>query len=384
MAIISLMRWLFFTPVVFLIYFGICFYIGVKLLIFIRIFFPNIRAAVFWFLLTLACCAPFFGNFLPLKLNFLRITGSYWMAVFVYLFMLLVLSDCVRLVLFLAGKRAANINLYTIGAALILCVILLVYGSLHARSVKTKNYSVSLQGEGSGIRITLVSDIHIGAAIGKSHVGRIVNAVNNTEPDMICITGDVFDGNLDVVKDLEEVIDQLKLLKAPLGVYACLGNHDVDRMSISGSRTERITEILKKADIAVLQDEVHQIRNNLFITGRRDARPIGMNAERKNAQELLAGIGGTIIMLDHQPVQFPQNEQAGVDLLLCGHTHKGQTFPANIITRFMYKKAGAVHYGYWKGQTMQAVVTSGAGFWGPPVRIGTNSEVVVIDVNFLP
>jgi len=378
------MRWLFFTPIVFLVFLGICFYIGIKLLSFIRIFSPNTKGVVFWFLFVFVCCVLLFVNFLPLKLNFLRITGSYWMAVFMYLFMLLVLSDFIRLVLFLAGKKAANINLYTVGAALILCVILLVYGSLHARSVKTVNYSLTLHGEGSSIRVTLVSDSHIGATVGKSQVAKIVKAVNLTEPDMVCIAGDVFDGNLDVIDDLEGVIAQLKLLKAPLGVYACLGNHDVDRMGISGSRTERITEILKKADIVLLQDEVYKIRESLFVAGRKDARPIGMNAERKNAQELLAGIDGTIIMLDHQPTQFAQNEQAGVDLLFCGHTHKGQVFPANLITRVIYRKAGAVHYGYWKGQTMQAVVTSGAGFWGPPVRIGTNSEVVVIDVNFLP
>jgi predicted MPP superfamily phosphohydrolase len=260
---------------------------------------------------------------------------------------------------------------------------MLVYGSLHARSIKTKNYSMSLHGEGSGIRVTLVSDMHIGAAVGKSHVGRIVEAVNRTEPDMVCIAGDVFDGNLNVIDDLEGVIAQLKLLKVPLGVYACLGNHDVDRQSFSGGSTQRIAEILKRADITLLYDEVFQIREDLFAAGRRDARPIGMNAERKNAQELLSGIGGTIIMLDHQPVQFAQNEQAGVDLLLCGHTHKGQIFPANIMTHFIYKRAGAVHYGYWKGQTMQAVVTSGAGFWGPPVRIGTNSEIAVIDIKFM-
>jgi len=378
------MRWLFSIPIVFFILFAICFYIGKNLLIFIRCFSPNIKSVIFWLFFTFICFFMLFINYLPLKFNFFRITGSNWLAVFLYLFMLFVLSDLVKLVLFLAGKRIANINLYTIGAALVLCVILLVYGSLHARSVKTENYSLTLNGDGSGIRITLVSDIHIGAAVGKSHVKRIVEAVNRTDPDIVCIAGDVFDGNLKVINDLEGVITQLKLLKAPLGVYACLGNHDVDRMSISGGKTERIVEILKEAGIVVLQDEVFQIRENLFAAGRKDARPIGMNAERKNARELLADIDGTIIMLDHQPTQFPQNEQAGVDLLFCGHTHKGQVFPTNIITYFMYKKAGAVHYGYWKGQTMQAVVTSGAGFWGPPVRIGTNSEVVVIDITFSP
>jgi predicted MPP superfamily phosphohydrolase len=378
------MRWLFSFPVFFIAFFGICFYIGKNLFNFIRCFSPNTKGIIYWPLFAIIFCAPLFVNFMPFKINFFRIISSYWMAVFMYMFMLLVLSDFIRLVLFIAGKKIANFNLYTIGAALILCVIFIVYGSLHARSIKTENYSLALDRKSDDIRITLISDIHIGAVVGKSHVARIVEAVNRTEPDMICIAGDVFDGNLDVIKDLEGVIEQIKLLKAPLGVYACLGNHDVDRQGFSGGRTERIAEILKKADITLLRDEVFQIRPELFVVGRMDARPIGMNAQRKSSKELLEGIDGTIIMLDHQPTQFAQNEQAGVDLLFCGHTHRGQIFPGNIMTYFIYGRAGAVHYGYWKGQTMQAVVTSGAGFWGPPVRIGTNSEIAVININFVP
>jgi predicted MPP superfamily phosphohydrolase len=108
-----------------------------------------------------------------------------------------------------------------------------------------------------------------------------------------------------------------------------------------------------------------------------------MNAQRKTVEELCESLEGTVIMLDHQPAEFARSEQAGVDLLLCGHTHKGQVFPATLIAREIFKKSGATYYGYWKGQVMQAVVTSGAGIWGPPVRIGTNSEVVIINVNFV-
>jgi len=133
----------------------------------------------------------------------------------------------------------------------------------------------------------------------------------------------------------------------------------------------------------------------MYIAGRRDARPIGMKAERKTAAELRAAMPGaplpgetprTLIVLDHQPTQFPEIEAAGADLVLCGHTHRGQLFPANLITKRMYRKMGAAHYGYWRGSgavAMQAVITSGAGYWGPPLRVGTNSEVAVIDVEFV-
>jgi predicted MPP superfamily phosphohydrolase len=111
-----------------------------------------------------------------------------------------------------------------------------------------------------------------------------------------------------------------------------------------------------------------------------------MEARRKTAAELCVRLPGSgkkpIVVLDHQPTQFAEIEAAGADLVLCGHTHKGQFFPGNLMTKQIYKKLGA-HYGYWQGNSLQAVVTSGAGYWGPPVRIGTNSDVAVIDVNFV-
>ncbi|MDR0502357.1 MAG: metallophosphoesterase [Treponema sp.] len=378
------MRFLFFSPVVFLVYSGICFYIGARLYGLIRYFAPGMSAIAFWIPFAALSCAMVLVNLLRHNIFFVKNMGSYWMAVLLYMLLLLALSDLVRLFLPLFGVKIQNIKIFTTGASFLICFLLIAAGVIHARSVKVVNYELSLKGEGSGIRIALISDLHIGSTIGKSWVNRVAEKINRTEPDMVCIAGDIFDGNLDAVDDLQGVISGLKRIKAPLGVYACLGNHDIDRMSLSGAGTERITEILKTAEIILLQDEVREVRENLYIAGRRDARPIGMKAQRMSPSQLCEGINGTVIMLDHQPVSFPQNEKAGVDLLFSGHTHKGQLFPANLVTKRMFKKAGAVHYGYWKGGTMQAVVTSGAGIWGPPLRIGTNSEVAVININFIP
>lgn len=375
------MRWLFFSPLVFLVYGGICFYIGFRLLGFLCYFIP-VKPAAFWIPFALLFCILVFGNFFGHNLLFLRKAGSYWIAVLMYMFLLLALSDFIKLLLLLFGKKIPNFNFYAAAGALFLCITLIIFGALHARSIKTVNYQLTLPGSGSNIRITLISDLHIGSTVGKTWIKRIADTVNKTQPDIVCITGDIFDGNLDVIKDLPGVITQLKSINAPLGVYACLGNHDIDRMSFGGAKTERIAEILESAGITLLWDEVYPIRENLFIAGRKDARPIGMNAGRKTPDELLADIEGTVIVLDHQPTQYPQLEKAGADLVLSGHTHKGQLFPANLFTRSIFKKAGAVHYGRWKGQNMQGIVTSGAAVWGPPLRVGTNSEAVVIDVKW--
>jgi hypothetical protein len=378
------MRWLFFTPIVILFYSGVCFYIGKRLLDFIRCFNPNTRALIFWLPFAFLCCALIAVNFFRHNLHFLRLAGSFWMTILLYLLMLLAVTEIVRLVLFLTGIKILNINLYTVGIALLFCVLINIYGVVHAHSIKTVNYDISLQGTGAGIRIVLVSDTHIGSFIGKSHLQRIVDKINLTQGDMVFLAGDIFDGNTHTIKDLEGVISVLRMIDASLGVFACLGNHDVDRLVFSGGSTEQIEEILKAAGIILLQDEVYKIRDNLYLAGRRDPHPIGMNADRKTAEELLKGLYGTIIVLEHQPTQFAEVEKAGADLLLCGHTHKGQLFPSTLITREVFRRAGSTYYGYWQGQTMQAVVTSGAAFWGPPLRVGTNSEIAVINVNFTP
>jgi len=389
------MRWIFISPIVFLIYAGICFYLGKRILDFIRYFSPGIKPFLFWIPFALLCCGIILTNFLGRSMNFLRIASSVWMAVLMYLLMFFVLSELFRLGVFLMGKRIPNINLYIVGTALFLSVLLIVSGIFNARSIKTANYNITVRGtsnehdsakfpgNGSDIRIALVSDTHIGSLIGEAWIKRIVNTINQAQPDIVFLAGDIFDGNIDSIKNIPGVISELRKINAPLGVYAVLGNHDVDRISFEGGRTERILQILKDSNIIVLQDDVLEIREGIYLAGRKDARPIGMNVVRKTVEELLAGINGTIIMIDHQPEQFPQSEKAGVDLLLCGHTHSGQLFPSTLITRAIFNRAGSTSYGYWKGETMQAIVTSGAGIWGPPVRVGTNSEVAVINVSFM-
>jgi predicted MPP superfamily phosphohydrolase len=374
------MRLFFFAPV-FLLYTGFCVYIGVRLMGFFRFLLPNMNAVLFWILFLLVCGGLMFAGFYNRNIFLLRKAGSYWIAFFMYLMLLLACSDVLRLGLFIIKKPIPHFQFYSVAASLVLCVLLLIYGTVHARTLQTVNYTVTIPGNGGDLRIILVSDLHIGAT-DRAWVGRTVDRVNSLKPDLVCIAGDVFDGNVSKVPDLPGITDEFRRIRAPLGVYACAGNHDVDRMMSGG--TQRIAEILQSADIVFLQDETSVIRDGLYIVGRKDARPISFDANgRKSAEELCAELDGTIILMDHQPTEYAQIEQAGVSLVFSGHTHAGQIFPANLIAKGMYQKAGAVHYGSWRGATLQGIVTSGAGFWGPPLRIASNSEVVVIDVRFV-
>jgi len=371
------------------VYTAFCVYIGARIFTFVRYFMPWAKAPVYWAVFIPLCFALVFVSVMRIpSLRFFGRVGSYWIAVFIYLMVLLPLFDFLRLGLFLFHRNVLTprFTAFGIGAALCLCFIIIVYGAFHACSIRTVQYKVRLAGQRDGFRAALISDLHIGPGVGKKHITKVVNAVNLAKPDIVFIAGDVFDGNPETVRDMPGIAEEFKRIRPPLGIYACLGNHDVDRLSLSGSSTEWIEAFLREAGIMLLQDEAAAIGDNLYIAGRRDARPIGMNAKRKTAAELCAavsdGTARTLIVLDHQPTQFDKIEAAGADLVLSGHTHQGQLFPGNIITKIMYRKMGASHYGYWRGNTLQAVITSGAGYWGPPLRVATNNEVAVIDVTF--
>ena len=276
------------------------------------------------------------------------------------------------------------------GIALTLSVITVICGAVNARHIRLVQYDVTLNKRGEPFRIALISDLHIGETVNRKWLSNIVNAVNGVNPDIICMAGDIFDNNIGSLPDPEGITAELRRLSAPLGVFACQGNHDVDRLSLrGGTSADRIREFLERADVVFLFDEVVLIADRFYLAGRRDARPIGgaesaARRARKTAAELAAGLdlSKPLVFLDHQPVDYPLLEKAGADLILSGHTHKGQIFPGNLITARIYRKAGAVEYGQWRGHSAQGVVSSGAGVWGPPIRIGTISEVAVVNVTF--
>ena len=383
--------WLFRSGIVIAIYTALCLYTGSRMFRFFQGIVPGCRVAVFWPLYILVCFAFILAGLSGLDaLNPVRLFCMYFMAAFVYFLLFTIAFDVLRLLFRLALNRPAGPRFFAAGMGAVLCLTLLVIfcGALHARRIQVKNYSITIGKEGpaGGARIVLVSDLHIGGTVNRAWIARIMDAVNRARPGMVCIAGDIFDGNLDMVQDMDGIAAELRRLEAPLGVYACLGNHDVDRVRLfqdSGS-TGRIEAFLKSANIVLLRDEALPVTEGLYVAGRLDARPIGMRQSRKSIAELAAPLdkNAAILLLDHQPLEFPQAEAAGVDLLLCGHTHKGQMFPGNLITRRIFRKAGGTHYGYWRGANMQAVVTSGAGVWGPPVRIATDSEIAVLDLQF--
>lgn len=165
-------------------------------------------------------------------------------------------------------------------------------------------------------------------------------------------------------------------LSPKFGSFAVLGNHEY-----YGGQVEQAVRHLQQGGIRVLRDETVKVADSFYIVGR-DYRGAGRftGQQRKELQVIMKGIDGSlpIILLDHEPVCLEEAKQAGVDLQLSGHTHKGQFFPNQLVTGMMFD----IDWGYLRRENLQVIVSSGFGTWGPPIRIGNRPEIVDIMIHF--
>ena len=264
---------------------------------------------------------------------------------------------------------------YLSAAVLVLTAITSICGFWNARRIEQVSYEVPLSGKAdiSDLNIILISDLHLGSVGSEERLEDIVNEINALKPDIICIAGDFFDTDFGSIRDPERAITILKTLHPTYGTYACLGNHD------AGKTVPKMTAFLRECGIQLLLDEAVTVDNRLTIVGRLDGSPIGDygDHQRRDISDYFTPKDPSlpVIVLDHNPgnIRTYGNE---ADLILCGHTHKGQLFPGSLITGPMYD----VDYGYYHkdNQSPHVVVTSGIGYWGVPMRVGTQCEIVSI------
>lgn len=355
-----------------LIYGGLVYYIGWRGYRWIR---PNHSSRRFKILYTivigLAACSFILGR-IP-GLSILGILGAYWMAVFYLLLLLVPLAHITVILLRLTRLPRQRTQFWAGMATLVLVISLLGYGTYNAYSPTVTTYTIKMdKGTStiSSLNIAMAADTHFGLLSGKDHAERLVKEMNGLKPDLILLPGDMFDD--DIQPFIDQRIDEiLSKLEAPYGVYATLGNHDKHKGTM-----QELIETLERSGINVLYDETMTIRDQFTIVGRKDMS----DPDRLPVDKLMTGVDPEkpVILLDHQPTELGLSEHAGVDLVVSGHTHRGQVFPGNLITNALFEN----DWGYFKKGNMQSIVTSGFGFWGPPIRIGTRSEVVNIKVEF--
>lgn len=216
------------------------------------------------------------------------------------------------------------------------------------------------------LRIGMASDMHLGILFGGRSLDRLAEIMRQEKADIILLPGDLMDDNVEAYRK-ENMQPHLAKLRAPLGVYATLGNHD-----LFGDQKE-IYEEVTKAGIRVLTNEAVET-DNLLIVGRND----DLDSSRPSAAQLLNGKNTNlpVLLLDHRPTEIDIHRHLPVDIQVSGHVHNGQVAPANLIVRALYR----LHYGYRQFGRGHFFVTSGYGFWGIPLRLGSQSEVWIIDV----
>lgn len=326
--------------------------------------------------------------------------GNYWFGIILYTLLIVAISQLISVLLRRVFKVIPR-DFFRNKAKSLICLLLTVvmigsvsvYGIVNARIIKVKDYSVTIDKEVNGLdelKIVLIADLHIGYNIGVDHIRNMVDKVNEQNPDLVCIAGDIYDNDLDAFEDFEKITSLLGNIKSKYGTYACWGNHDVNQKILAGftfdtelelEHDKRMIEMLKEANINILADESVLIDNKFYLVGRVDGeKPATKNDIRKTPKELVEGfdMSKPIIVMHHEPAELAEEANAGVDLLLCGHTHDGQLFPGNIITGIIWENS----CGYLKKGNMHNIVTSGVGIWGPFMRVGTDSEICNINVKF--
>jgi hypothetical protein len=267
-----------------------------------------------------------------------------------------------------------NITIKLLGIITIFILLsIFIIGTYNAYStiVINKKFSIPKRVEKyKSLRIAIASDMHFGLLSGKKHAKRLVQNINRLKADIVLFPGDVIDDDptLFIKKEINE---EMKNIKSNLGIFAVMGNHDY-----YSDKIEKYIKEMEKLNIQMLQDDKTLIDDSFYIIGRKDYSI----KKRATIEELTKDINKEklIILLDHQPYELDRIQKSGVDFSVSGHTHRGQMAPNHLIT----KKVFEIDWGYLKKESLHVIVSSGFGFWGPAIRIGSRSEIWCIDIEF--
>jgi predicted MPP superfamily phosphohydrolase len=323
----------------------------------------------------------FFYNYLPdgMMIFILNVCGAWYIAL-LYASLCLLVLELLQLSDRLwkwypqwIRQRWAKVKLafFLIIPALVAAVLINGYRAVMLPAVTHVHIEIPGKDAGGTDSLTLVmmSDIHIGEIIRRPQVKRYVEMSNALEPDLIVMPGDLLDYDLHRA-EAEDVAAELRRLKAPLGVYAVNGNHEY--------RANRFAKWkwIERTGAQLLVDTALLVANSFYLIGRDDY----INKRRAPLQSIMQGIKAEkpVILIDHQPRTFSEASMNKIDLGLYGHTHFGQFRPYSLALYLIYK----CPYGYYRLGPSQFYVSSGLGVAGPPYRVGTKSEMVVLHIRF--
>ena len=290
--------------------------------------------------------------------------SAIWIGFFAYLY--------VASVVYGIAEQATGELFTAFGKLLIVLVVLAgVSGLARARTIVTKEISLMLPNVPEiwkSRKIVWVSDLHLGQLNGPELAKFVTERVNVLVPDIVFVGGDLFDGT--EAPDLVALALPLSELKATCGVYFITGNHE------DFGDNSTFLAAVKKIGMRILNDELVEI-DGLQIIGV----DYHNSKRRKHFKQILEKLSlqkeKPSILLKHEPRDLDVAHEQGISLQLSGHTHRGQIWPFGFISQLVYKGYG---YGLKSFRTMRVYTSSGTGTWGPPMRVGSDNEIVLITI----
>lgn len=372
------MKILLFVLTVTTVYFAAHYYVFARVVHYLSLT-PPIKTYVFWGMVTIA---SFFiaGMFLErayssLFSEWVYKIGTTWLAFFLYFLLAIVAID----ILYGISKLIPGIPSFSqsqrivIGGIVFLIVSFTVlYGHIQAVRTQIVHIPITIHKTVTGsqnVKILMASDLHFGAIIGERWEKKFIDIVQQQNPDLVLLCGDIVDGDIGPVLR-KKLGRHLQEITPPLGMYAITGNHEY----IGG--IDAALQYLESVNISVLRDSIVTLPNEIQLVGRNDLH----SGRQRPLDSLLHSIDHNkpIIVMNHQPYHLSEAVRQNVDLHVSGHTHHGQLWPFNYITQSIFE----LSWGYKLDQFTHLYVSSGFGTWGPTVRIGNKPEVVVFDVTF--
>jgi len=308
-----------------------------------------------------------FSNTTSMISSVLYVLAAILMGIFLYFLLSVLLIDIVRLFTSFSPRSYGII-------AVSLTVVISVYGLLNARNLQITKQEIAINGLSENVKAMHLTDLHVGHFRGKKYLQRIVDKTNEQDVDVVFITGDLFDGRINLSK---ETLSPLVNLDAP--VYFVEGNHD------GYTGVKRIKNLLRELGIHVLENEV-LVWKEIQVVGLNhmiaDNRSYNMHAAihgstiEKTLEDLEIAESKPSILLHHSPDGITYANKHGIDLYLAGHTHAGQLFPIKYIANLIFK----YNKGLFDFKGTKLYVSQGSGTFGPPMRVGTISEMALISL----
>jgi uncharacterized protein len=326
-----------------------------------------------------------FSRILPMPIHdILTWIGSFWFAYILYVFIFIVLLDLVRLGNYFfdfypqyVKDNYLSVKQLTFAAVFLVSSLIIFLGFLNTKTFQINSIDIEIPKRASALtelRVAVVSDLHLSTINNEVFLSKVVDLINDAGADLVLIPGDIVDDRSGYLVQ-KGIGPALRNLKAEYGVYASMGNHEFIN---GGNESERY---LANHGIKILRDEADLVEGLFYVAGRDDTSKINFTGTgRKTLSEILQEVDPEypLFLLDHTPFKLEEAAFNNVDLQVSGHTHHGQLYPLNFITSIVYE----VSWGYKKKSNTHYYVSSGVGTWGPPVRTGSPSEIVLINISF--